>query len=99
MKNFVHYIEQVVTAPVLIISHDIGHDAVYFLDHLHFKQLVETELLAGDNDLHDFDSERIELTVAHLEVVYEHADQVEFLQNGHEGLVPIHNHTQQFQPK
>jgi len=90
-----------IRAPLLIIPHDIrSHNPINLLDYAHRRgpaELREFDVPRRDDLLDDLDRERVELGVPDGEVLEKYADEVEFLEDRHEGRVSLDYHREELQ--
>ena len=99
MKNLVHNDKEVVAAPFGIGLYEVTHDAVDFLNDLHFKQLFKTDLPRCNDCSNDFESGSIELRMAHLEVLKQELYQAKLLKYQDKCLVSFDDDSQKFEAK
>ena len=69
MKDFVDDLQQVVCAPLLIFSHHILENAIYFLNDTHSEDFHELNVSWLDDGPNNFDRKCIKFGVTHFKIL------------------------------
>ena len=92
VQNFINNLEQVVRAPLLIISHDIFENAVHLENNIHLHELCQFDLPRLDYGTDDLDGKCVELWMVYLKVLEDNIDQLQFAQDHDKGTVSLYHH-------
>ena len=99
MQYLIHDLEKVLSTPFLMINHHIVHDTINLIQYLLLQQLFQFHLSRRNYRPHNLHRIRIELTMPHRKVINQYLYQLQSLQYIHKRSIPIHNNSQQLQPK
>jgi hypothetical protein len=69
VQNLIDDFEQMISAPLLVVAHDILENPVHFDHHVHLHQLRQLNLPRLDYCSHNFNRKCVEFGVVYLEVL------------------------------
>ena len=92
MQDFINDLKKVISAPLLIVSHDIFKYAIHLLDNVHLHQLSQLNLPRLDNGPDDLDGESIKFGVVNLEVLENYFYQLKFVKDHYECRISLYHY-------
>ena len=97
MKNLVDNFQQVIRAPLLVISHDVFENAVHFDDNVHLHELGQLNFSGLNYCSDNFNRKSIELRMVNLKILENNIDELELVEDYNKGTVSFNDHGKQFE--
>jgi hypothetical protein len=85
----------VVSAPLLVVPHDIVEYAIHLHNDVHFHQLCQLNFSGLNNGSDDLDGESIEFLMIDFKVLENDLDQLQFVQDHNECAISFYDHRKQ----
>jgi len=79
VKELVDYLEEMVAAPFLVISHNILKDSIYFGNDVHAYEGLDVDFAWLNYYFYYFDGEGIELRMVDIKVLKQQINQLQLI--------------------
>lgn len=84
-----------ISAPLLVVPHDIVEYAIHLDNYVHFHQLCQLNFSGLNNRSDDLDGESIEFLMIDFKVLENDLNQLQFVQDHNECTISFNDHRKQ----
>jgi len=82
----------VISAPLLVVPHDIVEYAIHLGNDVHFHQLCQLNFSGLNNRSDDLNSKSIELLMINFKILENDLNQLQFVQDDNECTISFNDH-------